>query len=139
MVAPAPFTRSLQTFPYDPDFGDCAGAFPCAAAWALTIKNSTNIQIAGAGLYSWFQDYSLACVDTQNCQERLVATEFNGEIYLFNVYTIGSTTMIHPFIDKFGQTSSSTLSEALAAPNTDETGHPYVSAIGGWIEVFPGW
>ena len=98
VIAPAPFTSSLNKFAYDPTFSDCGGSFPCSAAWALTISNSNNIQITGAGLYSFFQNYNQNCISSQNCQQRLVATTSNGAIYLFNVFTIGSIGMVHPFV-----------------------------------------
>jgi hypothetical protein len=139
VIAPAPFTSSLNKFAYDPTFSDCGGSFPCAAAWALTISNSNNIQVTGAGLYSFFQDYNLACVSTQNCQQRLVATTSNGAIYLFNVFTIGSIGMVHPFVETVGGKPSSTLGLALAAANTIGNASPFLSAINAWVEVFPGW
>ena len=139
VIAPAPFTSSLNKFTYDPTFSDCGGAFPCSAAWALTISNSDNIQVTGAGLYSFYQNYSLACIATQNCQQRLVATSSNGAIYLFNVFTIGSIGMVHPFVKTVGGKPSSTLGLALAAPNTMGTATPFLSAINAWVEIFPGW
>jgi glucan 1,3-beta-glucosidase len=129
----------VGVFAEDPTFSDCDGAFPCSAAWALQIVSSDNIQITGAGLYSWFQDYDEACVDTQNCQQRLTSTTNNGAIYLFNVYTIGSIGMVHDFIETFGTEVSSTLSLALAADNTVENAHPYLAAIVAWVEIFSGW
>jgi glucan 1,3-beta-glucosidase len=122
VIAPAPFTSSLNKFAYD-----------------LTISNSNNIQVTGAGLYSFFQDYNLACVSTQNCQQRLVATTSNGAIYLFNVFTIGSIGMVHPFVETVGGKPSSTLGLALAAANTIGNASPFLSAINAWVEVFPGW
>lgn len=139
VIAPASFTSSLNAFSYDPSFSDCGGAFPCSAAWALTITNSDNIQVTGAGLYSFFQNYNLACIDTQNCQQRLVATESNGAIYLFNVFTIGSVGIVHPFVETVDGRPSSTLALALAAPNTVGNAHPFLSAINAWVEIFPGW
>jgi glucan 1,3-beta-glucosidase len=139
VIAPAPFTSSLNKFAYDPTFSDCGGAFPCSAAWALTISNSNNIQVTGAGLYVFYQNYNLGCIATQNCQQRLVATSSNGAVYLFNVYTIGSIGMVHPFVKTVNGKPSSTLGLALAAPNTINTATPFVAAINAWVEIFPGW
>jgi hypothetical protein len=139
VIAPAPFTSSLNKFAYDPTFSDCGGSFPCSAAWALTISNSNNIQITGAGLYSFFQNYNQNCISLQNCQQRLVATTSNGAIYLFNVFTIGSIGMVHPFVQTVGGKPSSTLGLALSAPNTVGTATPFLAAINAWVEVFPGW
>ncbi|KAE9376033.1 glycoside hydrolase family 55 protein [Stipitochalara longipes BDJ] len=139
IIAPAPFTSSLQKFTSDPTFSDCSGGFPCSAAWGLTITNSNNIQITGAGLYSFYQNYNQACVGTQNCQQRLVATNSNGAIYLLNLYTIGSIGMVHPFVKTVNGKPSSTLALALAASNTINSATPYVAAINAWVEIFPGW
>ncbi|KAN0112368.1 glycoside hydrolase family 55 protein [Hyaloscypha variabilis] len=139
LIAPAPFTSSLGKFTSDPTFSDCNGGFPCSAAWALTITNSNNIQITGAGLYSFYNNYNQACVATQNCQQRLVATTSNGAVYLFNVYTIGSIGMVHPFVETVNGKPTSTLSLALAAANTINSATPYVAAINAWVEIFPGW
>ncbi len=139
VTAPAPFASSLQKFAYDPTFSDCpAGSFPCSAAWALTISNSNNIQVTGAGLYAFYQNYNLACIATQNCQQRRVATSSNGGVYLFNVYTIGSTGMVHPFVKTVGGKPTSTLGLALAAPNTVGNATPFIAAVNSWVEVFPG-
>jgi len=45
---------------HDPDFEtSCAGqAGNCGNAWGLRVINSQNILVYGAGLYSFFDDYS---------------------------------------------------------------------------------
>jgi hypothetical protein len=49
-------------------------------SWALMVSASSDIQILGAGLYSWYSDdYSEACVDSQNCQLTLVVS------YIYNI------------------------------------------------------
>jgi hypothetical protein len=78
-LAPAPFTAALGIFNADPTFLDCLPSNPgCAAAWALRIVDSANIHIAGAGLYNWFKAYTQQCVDSQNCQNKLVSTMQSG-------------------------------------------------------------
>ena len=73
--SPGQFTHP-SSLPTDPDFSGCTNV-SCEAAWALTITNSTSIQILGAGLYSWYNDgYSEACVDSKNCQLSLVVSHF---------------------------------------------------------------
>ncbi|PNH38084.1 hypothetical protein VD0004_g8723 [Verticillium dahliae] len=68
---------------HDPDFAkECAAGahpdadprVPCAMAWALKIEASRDIKIYGAGLYSFFNDYSTACCQIgagARCQQRL--------------------------------------------------------------------
>jgi hypothetical protein len=57
-AAPAPFTV-VPTL-NDPDFAtSCADKTGyCASAWGLRILISHNILVYGAGLYSFFSDYS---------------------------------------------------------------------------------
>jgi hypothetical protein len=57
-AAPAPFTVNPTL--HDPDFATtCAGqSGNCANAWGLRIVNSNHISVYGAGLYSFFNDYS---------------------------------------------------------------------------------
>jgi hypothetical protein len=55
-------------------------------SWGLTVSSSTNIQILGAGLYSWYSgDYSEACVDKQNCQLTLVVSYIYDLLAIFYV------------------------------------------------------
>jgi hypothetical protein len=94
---PVPFGSTLGKFPGDMDVEECAAADPqCSVSWALRSVSSSNVVIGGAGLYSWFQDYDQACVDKQNCQERIVSTTYNWNFWLYNLITIGSTQMVSP-------------------------------------------
>jgi glucan 1,3-beta-glucosidase len=56
------------------DTGTCIGNnLSCNFAWAVMVQGVTNLTVAGAGLYSWFDAYDQAtCVDAQNCQQRLI-------------------------------------------------------------------
>jgi glucan 1,3-beta-glucosidase len=56
--APVPYV--LNSALHDPDFGtSCAGqAGNCRNAWGLRVINSQNILVYGAGLYSFFDNYS---------------------------------------------------------------------------------
>lgn len=118
--APTPFSvvQSLN----DPDFAtSCAGKFGnCANAWGLRILNSNDVLIYGAGLYSFFNDYStsaslsftlislllLAFADPtpacsningpENCQTNIFSLEGPGitNINVYNLNTVGTTNMI---------------------------------------------
>lgn len=128
--APKPFGANLGAFNADPAFFNCASADDasgCAVSWALRMISSRNIVTAGAGLYSWYQDHdpAEACVDAQNCQHRLVSTYLSHQIWLYNLITIGATEMVSPYGTDF--------SPALAADNTDATGHPFWSTINAWL------
>lgn len=125
--APDPFNNALGQFSADPDFTNCqTGDGKCTESWALRIVSSDGIQIAGAGMYAWFYDkYSQACVDKQNCQRSMVSTYMSSNLWLYNLITIGAIEMISPY----GTDNSA----ALATDNTDSTGHPYWSIINAWL------
>ncbi|GAB7351002.1 hypothetical protein MBLNU459_g1495t2 [Dothideomycetes sp. NU459] len=130
--APAPFTTALGQFNADPNFSNCGtSSTECTVSWALRIISSDNVQITGAGLYSWFFDeYSQACVDTQNCQQSLVSTYLSSNLWLFNIITLGSVEMISPYGTNYPP--------ALAKSNTDSVGHPYWSIINAWLLLSQG-
>ena len=122
--APGPFTdRNVDL--RDPDFAsDCVaktvdkagvvteaalmlpGNPPCAMAWGLRILESKGVVIFGAGLYSFFNNYSTQCSTKksgENCQARIFyaesvmrnGTEQAGSLNLevYNLNTIGSVSM----------------------------------------------
>ncbi|KAM0326342.1 hypothetical protein ACHAQA_006943 [Verticillium albo-atrum] len=80
-----PSPPATEPFPavaryHDPDFAaDCAvpqgdPSVPCAMAWGLRIEESKDIKIYGAGLYSFFNDYSTDCCQIgagARCQQRI--------------------------------------------------------------------
>ncbi|KAJ8058340.1 hypothetical protein OCU04_012532 [Sclerotinia nivalis] len=97
-TAPTPFSviPSLN----DPNFStSCSGySGNCASAWGLRIINSNNILVYGAGLYSFFDNYSTTCSNgggPENCQTNILSLE--GSISNVNIYTlatVGVTNMI---------------------------------------------
>jgi len=81
----------------DPDFSkSCTSADPknCAKAWGLRIIGSSDIFIYGAGLYSFFDNYSQTCLDTESCQNNIISLEKNTNVQLFGISTKASTNMI---------------------------------------------
>ncbi|KAL2141294.1 hypothetical protein VTI28DRAFT_2528 [Corynascus sepedonium] len=93
---PAPFADAVGVFRGDPDYS-CADDDQegCDASWALRVVRSSDITIAGAGLYSWFNTYTQECVDRQDCQISMVQMKDNqGDVRLWNLITIGAQTMI---------------------------------------------
>lgn len=65
--SPGPFNTS-RPYPGGPVFPDssCNGTdLLCNISWAAMIQSTANVTIAGASLYSWFDNYNEACVDTQ--------------------------------------------------------------------------
>ncbi|OOG00127.1 glycoside hydrolase family 55 protein, partial [Aspergillus carbonarius ITEM 5010] len=96
--SPGPFNASVGLFTNDPSFPDSscdASDDLCNFAWAVSMYENTNLTIAGAGLYSWYDNYVETCVDTQNCQQRLVLDSGeNSGLYIWNLITIGAVEMI---------------------------------------------
>ncbi|CAK7231571.1 hypothetical protein SEUCBS140593_007970 [Sporothrix eucalyptigena] len=59
---PAPFQSAVGALAGDPDYASCtSGKAGCDESWAVIIRDSENIHIAGAGLYSWYSNYDEAC------------------------------------------------------------------------------
>ncbi|KAH6722001.1 exo-1,3-beta-D-glucanase [Leptodontidium sp. MPI-SDFR-AT-0119] len=124
VTAPTPFKSAIGKFPNDPSFSDCPATSPkCSAPWGLRIVDSYNVQILGAGLYNWFYGaYSQACVDTQDCQQKVVSIESSTSIWLYNLYTIGTVEMLNAGTAK-----------VLAKDNTNTNEHPFTSIVTAWL------
>lgn len=91
--SPEPF--KIGQFPNDPSFDDCTTR-SCKVSWALRIIDSSSIYTLGAGLYSWFSDYSQSCLKAEDCQQRVVQIEQSRDIWLFNLITKGVIEMVSP-------------------------------------------
>lgn len=94
-MAPQPFTIGL--FKDDPTFDDCdSGSGTCAVSWAVRILDSETVYLLGAGLYSWFSDYSQDCLDTEDCQQRGFLIEQSNDIWIYNLCTKAIVEMVSP-------------------------------------------
>lgn len=124
--SPGPFKDSLGVFNNDPTFAEsCNGsALQCNFSWAVMFNQVSNVTVAGAGLYSWFDAYDQSvCVDAQNCQQRLIFDQGdNGGLWIFNLVTIGAVEMISD--------ANGAIEEA--KPNTQANAHPFWSALAVW-------
>ena len=84
----------------DPNFStSCSGqSGNCAAAWGFRALGSSNLLIYGAGLYSFFNDYSTTCSNNpgpENCQDSMVDLESgNSNIHFYCLSTIGASNMV---------------------------------------------
>ncbi|KAI8623454.1 hypothetical protein F5Y19DRAFT_458390 [Xylariaceae sp. FL1651] len=96
-VAPIPFD-SAPSMAGDPSFADCT-TDACKATWGLRIVDSTDVTIHSAGLYSFFQDYYQDCVDTEDCQERILEVTGSTGVVIYNLFTV-ATSQIANGIDK---------------------------------------
>ncbi|KAI0903317.1 glycoside hydrolase family 55 protein [Ustulina deusta] len=96
-VAPFPF-QSAKSMAGDPSFADCT-TDACKATWGLRVVDSADITVHSAGLYSFFQDYYQDCVDTKDCQERILEVIGSTGVVIFNLFTV-ATSQIANGIDK---------------------------------------
>ena len=96
--APIPFV--LNTALSDPNFDiSCAGqSGNCRSAWGLRVLGSSNILVYGAGLYSFFDNYSTTCSSNpgpENCQNNILSLEgTNSNVNVYTLSTVGTTNMI---------------------------------------------
>ncbi|KAK6075617.1 LysM domain-containing protein [Seiridium cupressi] len=130
--SPGVFSSSVGLFENDPVFPDSscsADGLLCNFSWAVMIQATTNLTIAGAGLYSWFDNYDQSvCVDAQNCQQRLINNQgANDQLYIWNLVTIGAIEMLS---DTFTGTV------IYAANNTQASEHPFWSILGAYLDSY---
>ncbi|KAI1755067.1 pectin lyase fold/virulence factor [Xylaria castorea] len=83
-AAPGPF-GAAASFPNDPDFNQC---------------DVTADSIEDAGLYSFFNEYYQDCVETNNCQDRILEVEGSTGVVVYNLFTV-ATVNIATGIDGF--------------------------------------
>lgn len=91
--AKVPFTVN-PTFG-DPDFeAFCANQNgPCARTWGVRIVDSSDVFFYGAGLYSFFENYTQECVSANNCQSHMLSIE-NSQAHFFALSTKASVNMV---------------------------------------------
>lgn len=87
--AKTPFT--VNTAYADPSFN---GEELVNKAWGLRIVNSEDVFIAGAGFYSFYDNYSQDCLATQTCQTNMLSIEGSGNIHMSGLSTIGVENMV---------------------------------------------
>ncbi|KAH8117300.1 exo-beta-1,3-glucanase [Phellopilus nigrolimitatus] len=81
---PSPFT-SLTSY-NDPTYSGSQ-----VMAWAVRVNNSQNILVFGAGLYSFFQNYNQACLDSNSCQTQIFDIDSVSTIDVYSLSTVAST------------------------------------------------
>jgi glucan 1,3-beta-glucosidase len=106
-----PNPNAAAVFPIVPGFNDpdfvasCEGVSGnCADAWGLRVISSQSILVYGAGLYSFFDNYSVVCSDAvtppggngASCQTRIVSIEGSDvqNVNVYNLNTIGAAQMV---------------------------------------------
>ncbi|KAK0210244.1 exo-beta-1,3-glucanase [Desarmillaria ectypa] len=85
-VPPAPSPFGIHGGYNDPAFDS-----DTTSAWALRVKSSHNIFIFGAGLYSFFNNYSQTCLATASCQAQIADISSDSEVYISSLSTVGAT------------------------------------------------
>ncbi|KAF9044173.1 exo-beta-1,3-glucanase [Panaeolus papilionaceus] len=84
-VSPSPFSINSA-------FNDPTPYSGSPSAWALHIKNSKAITIFGAGLYSFFVNYSQNCIDSRNCQSQIATVDSASTgINIYSLSTVATT------------------------------------------------
>jgi len=93
---PLPFAGQVGKMPGDPTY-TCAANDEfsgCDESWTLIIRESSNIFVAGAGLYSWFSTYTQTCIAVQLCQKALALFDKNAaSVRIQHMITIGAKYM----------------------------------------------
>lgn len=60
-------------------------------AWGLWVQSSMDIIVFGAGHYSFFQNYSTACLGNTTCQTQMVNVDWTSSVSIYNLATVGTT------------------------------------------------
>jgi hypothetical protein len=107
----------------DPAFSDCGDDPTCLMSWALLISGSTNIYIYGAGFYSFYDSFvQPACLAAEDCQLRLMQTEYSEGIWMYSQYTKGATQAISP-------------GGAVTTADQADNRNGYLTAITAWLPL----
>ncbi|KAJ3507336.1 hypothetical protein NLJ89_g6366 [Agrocybe chaxingu] len=126
-AAPTPFSIDARYHDPAPYPGN-------ASSWALAVKNSNHILIFGAGLYSFFINYSQDCQSVRNCRTWIrggSASEHEGTVASstvvgdsFTVNFTGTSIVVYGTIDvtSEGVVSSYAVDSAPPAQITSQGG-----------------
>ncbi|KAK0458524.1 exo-beta-1,3-glucanase, partial [Desarmillaria tabescens] len=88
-VPPAPGPFGINDGYNDPVFDPNT-----ISAWALRVQSSHNIFIFGAGLYSFFNNYSQSCLATVSCQPQIADIASDSDVYIYSLSTVGTTYQV---------------------------------------------
>ena len=70
---------------------------PNAEGWGFRAIAAKNVLVYGAGLYSFFNNYSTTCSNQGNdsvCQSRILTLEKNSAVDVYDLHTVGTRVMI---------------------------------------------
>jgi hypothetical protein len=80
----------------DPDFAVSCADDPsplCKRSWGVRAINTKDSFIYGAGVYSFFDNYSQECLKTQSCQDNVISLE-QSEVHFYALSTKASVNML---------------------------------------------
>lgn len=87
-AAPSPFS-------VDSAFNDPTVFPDSGMAWAVRINTSQDILIFGAGLYSFFQDWNQACLDSNDCQSQIFDVDSaSSGVSVYSLSTVAAQFML---------------------------------------------
>lgn len=86
---PAPYPFNIDCAYNDPEFSETD-----TSAWALSVESSKDITVFGAGLYSFFQNYSQACLNTRGCQSQIVDIDLDSVVHIYSLSTVASSFQV---------------------------------------------
>ncbi|KAJ7632166.1 exo-beta-1,3-glucanase [Roridomyces roridus] len=75
-------------------YGDPTFPSSMNMAWALLVNKSSDILVFGASLYSFYSNYSQACLDTRNCQPHIVGISADSSVTIYSLATVASSFQI---------------------------------------------
>jgi glucan 1,3-beta-glucosidase len=92
-VAPAPFSVNSN-------LGDPT-SYPGGYSWGLTISQSKNIVVFGAGLYSFFNNYLQDCLKTFNCQSQILSIDSASTgVTVHSLSTVAVTNQVNAAVNQ---------------------------------------
>ncbi|KAH9484138.1 putative glucan endo-1,3-beta-glucosidase [Psilocybe cubensis] len=84
---PTPFSANSA-------FHDPPSAPALSSAWALNVQGSTDIIVFGAGLYSFFQDFTQTCLNSNSCQSQILNIDTTSSVTIYSLSTVATTFQI---------------------------------------------
>jgi len=84
---PAPFVSNEKY--HDPTFSSSI-----TSAWGLRVQKSRDIIVFGAGLYSFFQNFTQTCLSNHTCQNQIVDIDLASSVQIYSLSTVGVTYQI---------------------------------------------
>lgn len=83
-----------RPFTIDPAYHDPLYPANLTSSWAVSVQNSSNITIFGAGLYSFFQNFSSVCSHSISCQSQILDVDSHSSVAIYSLSTVGATFQV---------------------------------------------